>query len=145
MKAYIKSKASSVDNTISIDCHNNFDRMEYQNTCVSGHTWMARNEDDQQALLEDPHNLDVPVFKVEFDVDYTLEFLDDSKENLIMKDFIVTDIKATELIGNDAVDVEITEEEKEAIGLRVIAAIEDNYIETEYYICKALGGNPSDE
>ena len=126
----------------NIEVRNTFERMEFQNIGVGGHTYLAKDPQKQEQLENEGDGSAIDGYNVEFDVDYTLEFYDESKEELVMKDFVVNDIIVTDWIDNKDVVVVLTEEEKEVMGKRVIAAIQDNYSDAEYYMCEALGGNP---
>lgn len=128
----------------NIEVRNTFERLEFQNHGVGGHTYLAKNPQQQEQLENEGDNSSIEGRNVEFDVDYTLEFYDDSKEELVMKDYVINDIIVTDWIDNKGVVVTLTDEEKEIMGKRVIAAIEDNYSDAEYYMCEALGGNPID-
>lgn len=128
----------------NIEVRNTFERLEFQNHGVGGHTYLAKNPQQQEQLENEGDSSAIEGSKVEFDVDYTLEFYDDSKEELVMKDYVINDIIVTDWIDNKDVPVALTAEEKEIMGKRVIAAIEDNYSDAEYYMCEALGGNPID-
>lgn len=124
-----------------IDLGNSLERMEYRNHGVCGYTFLAKDPQKQELLAERD---DIEGFRVEFDVGYTLEFFDSSKEELVMKDFIVNGVKALEWTENEDIEMTLTDEEKKVIGERVIGAIQDNFVEAEYYMCEALGGNPID-
>ena len=146
-----------------LDNHHDFDvmaggdfaKMKFHNTGVDGDTFLAIKADEQEQLESEGRESQVEGYCVEFSAEFELEFTDDSKTDVAMKDFTLTHIEAKDMIGgddegmiggdNEVVTVTLSDDKKAELSQRVIAVINKHYVETKGYVIKALGGADSEK
>lgn len=128
-----------------VDLRNSLERMLFANHGVSGRTEITKNEDEMDKVQDSDYLGDTLV--IEFDADYKIEFYDETKEDILMKDCVVTSFTAKHFKHDtdytlEVPDMEFTEEEAEDMKRRIVLAIEDNFTDIEYTVTEALGGFP---